>query len=1213
MLIVVLAMSGTAFKIPATLIMIGVIVVLLVALALLARTLLKANKASTGIEASIRAQAERDLAAAPPGHRADIERLQERLETSIAQLKQSKLAGEGWFKSGKRALYALPWYVFIGPPGAGKTTALVHSGLRFPAGSDRLRGVGGTRNCDWFLSDQAILLDTAGRYTTEEQDRDEWMAFLDILKKHRPDRPINGVLVGISVPELLEAPRDEIEWHAENTRKRIDELIERLGVRFPVYVVFTKTDLIQGFVEFFGEMGRQERDQIWGCTFEPEEVDGDRVHDAFNREFERLNDSLVGRRNDRLRRAMKRDERHRVFTFPLEFASAREPLSRFLEGLFRPNPFHENPVFRGFYFTSGTQEGLPIERVIQAIADRFELPPQYAAAPEPQVETKSYFLTDVFTRVVIPDRNLVRPTGRQRTKARLATTGVGAAGVFLLALFVLGASQALVRSNMELNRLSESAIEAGAIDWRRASFSPEELTRMDAFRESVARSERGRPILQLGLDRRRSVREPAQNLYYAQARSFVEAHAVEQIRQSLRSGGQRAAGGFDYALGLTSADTLDAMAASDRERSIRRQRVYDDLKAYLLITDEIERLREERPLRDYVTAHLGGLAQQSVVGADTTGRGRLANLVARQTESYVAALVRGTAQPFAAEPSLVAQARNVIYEPPSVAGLYNRIKQDALFTLQPFTLADAVPGQYLALFEPAADVPGVFTIEGWNAVIAPAFERESSDPTRDDWVMGREGVELPPAMRDPAQIRAQLEERYLAEYSQAWERFLRSVRYRSFGDMQSAARNLGILGSASDSPVLWIMAVVTEQTSFGRPGGSEAVSEAASGLASNITSRLRARADMATGGMATAAGVGVRPGMARSDGTGLNSVERTFAGLHALKAPDAPVGGAAPELYSSLEALEQLGSILEGLAGEPAQAADFAAQVLQGNGGQLAQILSAVEAGTRRLDNNVRQALFVQPVRQAWGDILGTAQGHLNRRWRDEVYAPYQATLEGRYPLDPNSSNDAPLGDFEQFFAPAGGVLATFVEQALTPYLASDGRTARAWQGRGIGISPGTQRAIEQGRRIGEGLFAGRTMRVEFEMQADVPTREGDAPPPDQVYTRIHGTSDSYRMGSYRPWVTYAWPGTPGAMIGVSTRQGELPPKQFGGDWAVFRLLQDAEVRRASANQLAARWTFRQPGQFALTARYDLRVRSASGPFAEPGNFFRFVCPQTLG
>ena len=42
--------------------------------------------------------------------------------------------------SGATSLYRLPWYVIIGPPGAGKTTALINSGLDFPnKGTHRLR------------------------------------------------------------------------------------------------------------------------------------------------------------------------------------------------------------------------------------------------------------------------------------------------------------------------------------------------------------------------------------------------------------------------------------------------------------------------------------------------------------------------------------------------------------------------------------------------------------------------------------------------------------------------------------------------------------------------------------------------------------------------------------------------------------------------------------------------------------------------------------------------------------------------------------------------------------------------------------------------------------------------------------------------------------------------------------------------------------------
>ena len=97
---------------------------------------------------------------------ADAKQLRERFEEAIAALRKSKGA--------RLNLYELPWYIIIGPPGSGKTTVIVNSGLNFPLsqkfGKEALRGVGGTRNCDWWFTDEAILLDTAGRYTTQDSD-----------------------------------------------------------------------------------------------------------------------------------------------------------------------------------------------------------------------------------------------------------------------------------------------------------------------------------------------------------------------------------------------------------------------------------------------------------------------------------------------------------------------------------------------------------------------------------------------------------------------------------------------------------------------------------------------------------------------------------------------------------------------------------------------------------------------------------------------------------------------------------------------------------------------------------------------------------------------------------------------------------------------------------------------------------------------------------
>ena len=74
----------------------------------------------------------------------EVAQLKERSREALALLKKAKLSGSG----GRQYLYQLPWYILIGPPGSGKTTALVNSGLRFPLaeqmGKDEIRNIGGT-------------------------------------------------------------------------------------------------------------------------------------------------------------------------------------------------------------------------------------------------------------------------------------------------------------------------------------------------------------------------------------------------------------------------------------------------------------------------------------------------------------------------------------------------------------------------------------------------------------------------------------------------------------------------------------------------------------------------------------------------------------------------------------------------------------------------------------------------------------------------------------------------------------------------------------------------------------------------------------------------------------------------------------------------------------------------------------------------------------
>ena len=121
-----------------------------------------------------------------PAEDSDAPVLKQKMEDALGVLKRTG-------KSNAHALYDLPWYLIIGPPGAGKTTALVNSGLKFPLAGDNpamaVPGVGGTRYCDWWFTDQAVLIDTAGRYTTQDFGRQSRPPQLARLSRHAGPEP----------------------------------------------------------------------------------------------------------------------------------------------------------------------------------------------------------------------------------------------------------------------------------------------------------------------------------------------------------------------------------------------------------------------------------------------------------------------------------------------------------------------------------------------------------------------------------------------------------------------------------------------------------------------------------------------------------------------------------------------------------------------------------------------------------------------------------------------------------------------------------------------------------------------------------------------------------------------------------------------------------------------------------------------------------------
>jgi type VI secretion system protein ImpL len=353
------------------------------------------------------------LAGASPDKNADqrvakeLESIQARFRQAAEDLKNARFPNPD---GRPRAIDELPWYVMIGAPGSGKTTALLNSGLRFPLYKDSsasVPGVGGTRNCDWWFADEAVLLDTAGRYTTQESDRKAdaaaWHGFLALLKQHRPDRPLNGALVTVSVLDLMLWAKAERAKFAAHVRMRLSEMYAALNQRFPVYVLVTKMDLLAGFIEFFGDYDQTARMQVWGTTFE-HDIDPALIAQPYANDFAALEERLNAEMLARLHEEPDLQRRAAIYRFPQQFHPIGPLVGEILAQAFGTQVNHRPLQLRGVYFTSGTQEGNPIDRVLATMARTFKL--ERNAAALMSGTGKSFFVTRLLREVVFPEHGL---------------------------------------------------------------------------------------------------------------------------------------------------------------------------------------------------------------------------------------------------------------------------------------------------------------------------------------------------------------------------------------------------------------------------------------------------------------------------------------------------------------------------------------------------------------------------------------------------------------------------------------------------------------------------------------------------------------------------------------------------------------------------------------------------------------------------------------
>ncbi|MBI3595520.1 MAG: type VI secretion system membrane subunit TssM [Nitrospirae bacterium] len=1130
----------------------------------------RADRGAKRLEQSLQKQAQEQVISTRPDRKGEIETLRAQFDKAVASLKQSKI---GMGRRGAAALYALPWYMFIGPPASGKSTALQHSGLQFPylgASGKGIQGVGGTRNCDWWFTSEAVLLDTAGRYVTEEDDKEEWLAFLDMLKQCRKGKPINGVLAAISIADLLQATEDQVEWHAKNIRNRVDELIQRLGIVFPVYLVFTKCDLLRGFVEFFEDLSKTEREQVWGCTLSNTAPSSTPSHMIFDSEFQRLFNALQARRMTRLASARGSQKIRDIYGFPLQLVSGREKFARFVEILFQPNPYQESPIFRGFYFTSGTQEGTPIDRILSAVSKASGLPDVISEALEAQKETKSYFIKNLFTEIIFPDQILAGPSSAMVRQRGYIRVGIFVGAVLALVGSLVGLSFSFVGNKHLISSIrsaSMKAVQMNLQDERQIEKNIELLDRLRARIEQLQEYGEAGPPLRLrgGLYQGSTLYQPLRVLYFDRFNELFLISTKSALEVELE--------GF-----VSSPNNLPPDRDSDFYYSL--------LKGYLMMSDPVhlnstflagllQKIWGDFLLRQYGAGH---------VPADLQGA------VVRQIAFYSRQLGREGAPRIQIDQRLVKDAQRVLRDIPVMERLYARVRREALQGLESYTLQVALHGRRQDVLTSEYQIPGLFTEKGWRTSFPDTLEKVLEESGQEGWVLGVPEI-------DQTEMEKGVEKIYYTEYVRQWEKFLESVQIRPADSLPGIVEQLEML-IRDDSSLTDLLMEADKNSDLGRGAVS-----GGQGVALNLVRKVKKGLNLEG-----------NPDDSRS-AINSNPVSTRFQTFHAFVSPPQDQKKESPLVQYQRE-LARVHEILRTLtqsegAGQDARAS--AQSIATGGSNDMTMALTKVESLLQELDPESRQAvspILLQPFKIAFAGVMNQALGDLNSRWKTGVYEPCQQSIAGRYPFR-QGGEDAALADVADFFHPQNGTLWKFYDKELKPFVeeGSERWEVKKRMGVGMALTPEFLESMRQARLITEGLFP----RGNPDLKLSFGLYPYPSPGVSETLFQVDGKDLRYR-NEPQEWHEFTWPGSSGT-YGASLQAnigGARQARQYGGQWGLFKLLDNGRVTPIGTTRYQLEWNLNVQGPTAMKIRYDLRADSYKNPF-KPGLFTNFQCVAKLG
>lgn len=1099
--------------------------------------------------------------------------LHQKFNYALHILKQTDFVS---LKKGNKALYDKPWFLLLGAKQSGKSALIQASGLDLidTDNNHTETALAASLNSLFHFSSDAVFIEADGDYVTEGKAHEEWLSLLKLLRYHRNKTPINGLILTIDIAEFLLLEEPQRNFRAVLFRERINEIIDVLGIVFPVYVVFNQCDKIIGFENYFADLSEIEKQQVFGTSlFTLDEQGWQSSAHMLRQRLTSLTKQLQLQLVDKLAAEQSLVNRTYIISFSQQFEYAVGFVGHFVEHLFKASTYKDQPFVAGVFFTSAADQQIS-ESAFSVVTQHVGQDHVFVSRALPQQLSNSLasiFIKALFKDLVLPLQDNVK-ANRLATRFSFSLKATLSSSIFIGMMagisFMLSAYFSL-QTDFDKNRLViDDLVKSISTEANDSSTLIQSLTllrqRFLTLNEDYHEFEYLLPYLDLD-EKRRLVKSEMQRLYFHVLNLRIE----RQLQPLLNS----------RMLELAEQWNNDAIASS-----LRRE-YYDLLKLSLMLSCDIERL--DIPFATKQLVQLWhGYRKQSVKDDEISA---FTELVSTYLHAFSASQDVGVSlQPWKSLKPSINLARKNLANPLTADELYKNLLDNV--PLQPeLTINTFIPVRFQSFVESNVVIPWLYSQAGWQDYVQSKLLalQDSQLQTEHDWVIAQQVSDkqrqLNNAMLED-KITA-VKSRYFDDYASMWFDFVESIRYSRLANIQETQATLTVLASPNGLFRELINNITKHLYLFDERNQEGQAAQRIEALAKHfpLLNQL----------------------------TTLNKRTFSHAMLTQLQRDMLQVNKDLFAIVSSYSvndaALAYTGSVLT---------THQQSQVKQlGNNAPSLYIAwydtQKLLARLSRQSSVQLSYLLTEPLRQSWHHLFVKSRAALESKWQQQVYARFERSISGHYPFSKHGA-DLSLSQLSGFFNRHNGQLWQFVTRDLNPFIYDfkQHKQQRQWLGLSLGIDLDLLDTLRDADIITDGFFSADSEIPRINYQIKPTAKKSIA----ESFLHVNGYEYRYR-NEPEEWRHFVWPSRlnthQARVTAMSSNTGHVATLKIAGDWALFKLIDNADITPLSANSYRLNWPLQTRRGERLISDYKIKVKPSSFLF-ERQKLVDFSLPTSL-